>query len=60
MSIGVGAVALFYKKDGGSWQYFTSAQAIMSCKNYKGDIAKAFADDYCLDETAGKNRKVGQ
>lgn len=60
MSIGVGAVALFYKKDGGSWQYFTSAQAVMSCKYYKGDIAKAFADDYCLDETAGKNRKVGQ
>ena len=60
ISIGVGDVALFYKKDGGTWQYFTNAQTIMSCKYYKGDIAKAFADDYCLDETVGKNRKVGQ
>ncbi len=55
-----GAAALFYRKDGGTWRYFASVQAVISCNSYTGDAIKAFAGDDCYDETTRKKRKVGQ
>ena len=57
---GFGAVMLFYKKDGEEWKFFRSAQAGISCEEYTGDIAKAFAGTNCVDYTTGKNKKVGE
>lgn len=61
MELGFGAVALFYKKDGEGWKYFRSAQAAISCDEYTGDIAKAFAGTSCVDyDGTGESKKVGE
>lgn len=50
---------LFYRTSPNSeWQYFKGTQDLISCNEYTGEVAKAFAGDRCWDEATQKESTV--
>lgn len=49
--VNVGGVAgIFYKKDGGQWQYFKSTQQMLACSDYSTvDLRAAFKGEACYN-----------
>lgn len=53
------AAQLFYKKDSGSWKYFTGTNIIIECGEYNTvDLKAAFLGDRCYDEIKKDNGTV--
>ncbi|MBR0488397.1 hypothetical protein IJJ39_01835 [Candidatus Saccharibacteria bacterium] len=56
---GINYAMLFYRvSPDAEWQYFTGTQAILSCSEFTGDVAKAFAGTRCWDETTQSESTV--
>lgn len=50
INLGGGAVALFYKKEGGSWTYFKTVQEALACSEYNTeDLRNAYKGEKCYD-----------
>lgn len=48
------AAALFYRKVGGEWKYFTATQQAISCKQYNtAELKEAYKGEKCWDENKG-------
>ncbi|MBO4855218.1 hypothetical protein J5500_02305 [Candidatus Saccharibacteria bacterium] len=55
-----GAMAYFYRKDGGKWQYVLSTQNVLLCESFDADAAKAFAGDECYSNKEKKDKILGK
>ncbi len=55
-----GGLALYYRTSPDStWQFFASAQSVLSCDQYNtDDVKRAFAGDTCYDTATGQNSTV--
>ncbi len=50
------AAALFYRKAGGEWKYFTATQQAISCSEYNtAELKEAYKGDKCWDESSNKD-----
>lgn len=50
------AVALFYRKVGGEWKFFTAAQSAITCDTYNtAELKEAYKGEKCWDESSSKD-----
>lgn len=54
-----GGIALFWKKDGGEWTFFTGTQNLLPCTSFNTvDLKNAFKGEACYDTAADTQSKV--
>lgn len=53
------AAGLFYRVSPDSeWQFFIGTQGVLSCDEFTGDVAKAYAGETCWNEASNSNSTV--